>query len=93
MCGQNVWVRLKRLNIELTDNKEWSEEELVELEECYNNPFLKGENALRALAKKLNRNHHNVCRKARQLGLTDPKRKESKRLLTEKSEFFKKWHS
>jgi hypothetical protein len=67
MAGQTVWERLKKLGI--SDRDKWNDEQIVILRQAYsvnNNEPLN----INELSVKLGKIKSNVCRKARELGLT-----------------------
>ncbi|KKN48224.1 hypothetical protein LCGC14_0654860 [marine sediment metagenome] len=74
MCGQSVWERIKRLGFE--NKHKWTEVQLTELREAYSVSNTAPIN-LAALALRLGRANGNVCRKARELGLTSRTRKKT----------------
>ncbi len=67
VCGQSIWERLKRLNVDLS-TRHWTEDELSQLKGFYNvsatSPI-----DLKGFAKNMDRSPQNVSRKARELGL------------------------
>jgi Holliday junction resolvase len=71
MCGQSVHERLVRLGVKLNHPK-WTEEETCILRERY--ILYRNSGKLDLLAKKLNRTKHLICRKAKEIGLTNYKR-------------------
>lgn len=81
MCGQTVWERLKKLGIKL-NNPKFSDEEEKILRKEYKD--FRKEGNLKVLAERLNRTRFSICRKAKELGLTNPYNKGRKRSPTEK---------
>lgn len=92
MCGQSVWERLQRLGYEFDNERLWTEDEIKILAAAY---VVAGDNGgvnLEKLAKKLSRQKSNICRKARELGLTRYGREKPPEVLAESSRRMKKWH-
>jgi hypothetical protein len=90
MCGQSVWERIKRLGYE--NKNKWAEEQIEILKNAYSvesyEPIY-----LNDLAKRLNRNKTNVCRKVKELGLcTNRNRKKPAYLLEIISNSSKEWY-
>jgi hypothetical protein len=77
MCGQSVWERLKKLGIK--DQDKWTETQLQLLKLAYAVNPTEPIN-LKDLAKLIGKNHTNVCRKARELGLTSKHRKKTEEI-------------
>lgn len=75
LCGQSVWERLKKLNIQLSLRR-WSEDELQELKNLYKSPSQPL--YLAEFSQKIGRAMSVVCGKANSLGLgTNEHRKKS----------------
>lgn len=69
-------VRNKAYDLRITNpTPEWTEVEIARLREVYECATLRGGDWLGDLARKVGRHKTNVCRKARELGLTDSNRK------------------
>jgi len=88
MCGQSVWERLKKLG-KLNERK-FSEKEKEYLKKHY----LKYRNSERLddLSKIMNRTKYFLCRKAKDLGLTDPHHKNSEEHKEKTSIGMKEYH-
>ena len=69
MCGQSVHERLHRLGL-CEREPEFTEEQELEIRSVYASGIQKGDGKLGALAIKLGKSIHNVCRWARRNGLT-----------------------
>jgi hypothetical protein len=82
-----VWERLKKLGFKDCDT--WTEEQLLLLRGYYYNQ--NSSINLDELAKKIGKLKSNICRKARELGLTNIKRKKSKELKARLSSSRKEW--
>ena len=87
LCGQSVHERLIKLGVKLRNTK-FSQEERFFLLEHYNNYLLEGK--LQLLADKMGRTKAFICRKARDLSLTDQSRK--KKLLANFKPVIQKGH-
>ena len=90
MCGQSVWERLKRHNF-LNDKNYYSNEENKKIIAAYAN-FEKGNGITEFLVLELKRDRHSICRQARKLGLTNLKRKLSKKSKDLMAISKKKWY-
>ncbi len=80
ICGQSVWERLKKhdlINKKRTCNRKNIFKDHDVLIKKYNEYVQKG--LLDELAKELNRTKNFICRKAKELGLTNKNRKRSKK--------------
>lgn len=69
VCGQSVWERLKRMNIETKNPNLWTPTQLKILKEAYSGSLSSPIN-INTLAELLGKEKSNVSRKARGLGLT-----------------------
>lgn len=69
--GQSIYEFLIRNGIDTRNPNRWSNEQIQELTDIYNNDFLKGDCFLDDFCEKHKKLKSNVCRKARQLGLTN----------------------
>lgn len=86
ISGQQVHQRLKGLGINMEGSgKRWTSEDEKKLKSLYQNGFVRGDGKLNEFCKKHNRTKQFVCRKAKDLGLTDEKRKLSDRMRKEVS--------
>ena len=74
ICGQSVYERAIKLGIQKKRNV-FTEDDFFFLKENYNEYLYKGK--LQDLADKMGRTKQFICRKAKQIGLTDIKRKKS----------------
>jgi hypothetical protein len=74
ICGQSVYERAVKLGIQQKRNV-FTEDDFYFLKEHYNEYLYKGK--LQELADKMGRTKQFICRKAKQIGLTDIKRKKS----------------
>ena len=83
ICGQSVHERLIKLKIKLNYPR-FSEEEKSILQAEYS--FFRDSGNLKELANKLNRTVPFICRKAKELGLTDIKHKKSSNQIALSSE-------
>lgn len=83
ICGQSVHERLVKLKIKLNYPR-FSEEEKLILQTEYS--FFRDSGNLKELANKLNRTVPFICRKAKELGLTDIKHKKSSNQIALSSE-------
>lgn len=83
MCGQSVHERLQKLGVE--DQDRWTEPQLKLLKDAYSvNPDAPVN--LAELATWIGKTDQNVCRKARELGLTSAHRKKSEKVCQEMGE-------
>jgi hypothetical protein len=69
MCGQSIWERLKKLNVDL-NNKQFTDLEFKRVKEVYESGIVRGDNKLKQLSIELNRTIPFISRKAKELGLT-----------------------
>ena len=70
MCGQSVQERLKKIGANINGSgKKWSESDEKKLLESY--LVYRNVGKLEVLAGQMNRSKHYICRKAKELGLTD----------------------
>lgn len=69
MCGQSVHERLRRMNSIFVPDR-WTRWQLQMLKEAYQRP----RPDLKTLQKMIGKHRANICRKARSLGLTNPRR-------------------
>lgn len=80
LCGQSVWERLKKHNL-INKKRKINRKDIFKdydiLKEKYNNYVDNGK--LDELAKELNRTKNFICRKAKELGLTNKNRKLSEK--------------
>ena len=92
MCGQSVHERLQKLGIDTSENK-WSEEDISVLARFYTERIFipKDTFGLEDLATLLGRHKTNICRKARELGLTDINRRMSTEQKALHSSRMKSW--
>ncbi len=72
MAGQSVYERLIKLKVEL-NRKDFNEDDTKRIEREY--LIYRNSGKLGLLAKKMNKSKHLICRKARELNLTDQKHK------------------
>jgi len=79
MCGQSVHERLRRLGVAKSINT-WSDEEVEKVRELYELGFESGDGKLKGLAKSISRTVPFVSRKAKELGLSNSRRKSGDRL-------------
>lgn len=92
LCGQSVHERLKKLNA-IIPPRFFSAEEIEKIKSLYSNDdFKSGDGKLRKLCKELNRDLTTVVGKAKELGITNIKRKDSQQRLSFKSQMLKDWH-
>ena len=89
MAGQNVWAHLNKLGIK--DKDKWTDEQLQILRVAYNIKDTETLN-INELAKHLGKDKTNVCRKAKELGLsTNRFRKRSNEMNELMGERMKTW--
>lgn len=81
MCGQAVFERLKKLNAVRPVN-EISQDDVEKIRKFYEDGFVRGDGKLDLFAQSIRRTKQFVCRKARQLGLTNNNRRLSEDLTS-----------
>lgn len=93
MCGQSVHARLSALNA-IDKSDQWSDSDISILTRFYTERRFANRNdfGLDDLAKQMGRLKSNICRKARELGLTNNQRLMSDEAKIRTSERFKRWH-
>lgn len=74
MCGQSVWARLQRMKVPMR-RQPLTQAELNRVEEVYKTGIKKGDGKLDALTAELGRTKQFISRKAKELGLSNPRRK------------------
>lgn len=84
-------IRNKAYELGITNPKHWSSEELTLLKKTYSNNNKRGHIKLDKLSEKLDRLPSNICRKAKELGLTNENRDVSKELREDFRESQKEW--
>jgi hypothetical protein len=91
LCGQSVHERIQRLGIENEDK--WSEGEISLISRWYTERCFapRGEFSLEDLSAKVGKPKTSVCRKARELGLTNIKRRMSEDMKQQSSSNMKEW--
>jgi hypothetical protein len=82
MCGQSVHERLQRMGIDTRPAGSWEPWQLESLKVEYAKKYINLEN----LALRIGKLRSNVCRKARELGLTNQSRKERSKYGVSKSQ-------
>lgn len=86
-------IRNKAYEEDFNQSKAWTDEEILLLKETYANNCKSGDLELDKLAERMRRSESNICRKARELNLTDKNRAKNKDLREEISENNKKWYA
>lgn len=90
MCGQNVWERLNKLGY--TDKDKWTDEQLNTLRDYYSKDYTEPLN-IHELEKLFGRDKTNICRKAKEIGLTTNRnRKRTKEVVSAMSNRMIEWH-
>jgi len=91
MCGQSVHERIVKLGF--VNEDKWSEEQIVLLTRFYTEKMFatRDKMGLEQLAERIGKLKTNVCRKARELGLTNIKRRLSQEFCEKISQNSKKW--
>ncbi len=92
ITGQKVHFILNKNGISTKRQGEWNKKELAELKELYTNKFLCGDDRLLEFCKKIGKLKPNVCRKAKNLGLTSKHRNFSKQQKERIVKQAKEWH-
>lgn len=81
VCGQTVHQRLIKLNIKINGNgKKWTKKEELLLIDLYKCGFKRGDGALDKLANDLHRTKFFLCRKAKELCLTNSNRTQNNQM-------------
>lgn len=91
MCGQSVHERIKKLGF--VDEDKWTEEQIVLLTRFYTEKIFstRDKMGLEELAQRIGKLKTNVCRKARELGLTNIKRRLSQEYAQKMGQNTKEW--
>lgn len=90
LCGQSVHERLVRLNS--IKSTRFTEKEVEMIKELYLSGSGNGPINLNEFCEKIGRHKSTVCKKAKELGLTNIGRSKSEEANKINSEFRKKWH-